>query len=86
MVEWADLVTAGHLFIEGRRASLSCQVMMELRSIDQCSPSFVSKCQIVYLGSSVITRFDKLLKLMPETQQNHLSLKEALTDLFGKNF
>ena len=28
MIEWADLMTAGHLFIEGRRAVLESSAIM----------------------------------------------------------
>lgn len=65
MIEWADLVTAGHLFIEGKRACIDSQVILELRSIDKCSPSFVNKCQIVYMGSSLVSRLDRLLSIVP---------------------
>lgn len=65
IVEWSDLMTAGHLFIEGRRAVLESQAVMELRSIENCSPSFVGKCQIVYMGGSVVSRWDKLKTILP---------------------
>lgn len=65
MIEWADLITAGHLFIEGQRACIESQIILELRTIDKCSPSFVNKCQIVYMGSSLVSRWDRLLFLVP---------------------
>lgn len=86
IIEWADLMTAGHLFIEGKRAYIESQVVMELRTIEKCSPSFVSKCQIIYLGNSLVSRWNKFEKLIPETHPNYSSLKEALIELYDKNF
>jgi hypothetical protein len=63
-------MTAGHLFIEGRRAVLESQAIMELRSIEQCSPSFVGKCQIVYMGCSVVSRRSKIKKAFEEDSRN----------------
>ena len=84
IIEWSDLMTAGHLFIEGRRAVLESQAVMELRSIEQCSPSFVGKCQIVYMGCSVVSRWDKVKKTLKEDNPNREAVMQVMGELYGK--
>lgn len=58
--EWADLISCGYLFKEGRRVQLHNQILMELRDIGNCSPSFVGKCHILYLGRHLVTPMERL--------------------------
>ena len=83
LAEWADLIIAGFLFIEGKKAILSNQTIMELRSIDRCSPSFVGRCQIIYMGRKVVSKWNKLEKILPKSHHNYHVLKEVLTELMG---
>ena len=54
--EWTDFITSGYLFIEGKRVVLENQLIMELREINHCSPSFVGKCQISYINRNIIPK------------------------------
>jgi hypothetical protein len=58
---------------------------MELRSLQGCSPSFVSNCQIIYMGDKVVSKWDKLLKILPSSHINYSFLKDIFQDLFAKN-
>eukprot|EP00919_Chromeraceae_sp_WS-2016_P018491 GHVR01043900.1.p1 GENE.GHVR01043900.1~~GHVR01043900.1.p1 ORF type:complete len:101 (-),score=11.90 GHVR01043900.1:2845-3147(-) len=78
--EWSDLITSGYLFVEGRKIILKNTVVMEMRNIYQCSPSFVGECQIVYLGN-LISKVDKFKALCGITDDS--SILETLFELFG---
>jgi len=62
MREWNDLVISGYLLMEGKKIRLNNQVVIELRDVGHCSPSFVGSCQIVYIGH-VLTKRDRFVQL-----------------------
>jgi hypothetical protein len=51
--EWNDLVISGYLLMEGKKIYLHNQLIIELREVNNCSPSFVGNCQLVYIGNSL---------------------------------
>lgn len=62
MREWNDLVISGYLLMEGKKIKLNNQLIIELREVNDCSPSFVGSCQIVYIGH-VLTKKEKFMQL-----------------------
>jgi hypothetical protein len=39
--------------MEGKKIYLHNQLIIELREVNNCSPSFVGSCQLVYIGNSL---------------------------------
>ena len=48
--------------MEGKKIRLNNQVVIELRDVGHCSPSFVGSCQIVYIGH-VLTKKERFVQL-----------------------
>ena len=82
MREWNDLVISGHLMVEGKKVYLNNQNIIELRDVNQCSPSFVGSCQLVYIGKAISKR-EKFLFLSDGAS---VLILEAMEQLFGPTF
>ena len=79
--EWSDLVISGYLLVEGKKIYLKNKtVIMELREVINCSPSFVGSCQIVYVGNTWTKKEKFLVRSMAE---NCDLIMEPVYQIFG---
>lgn len=51
---------------------------MEQREINNCSPSFVDRCKILYLGESIITKWEKFHRILKIDNCNYRFIKEII--------
>lgn len=58
---------------------------MEFRDIGKCSPSFVGKCQILYIGQTVVSKWEKFNRIYSKDNSNYRQICDTLQELFGKN-
>jgi hypothetical protein len=53
---------------------------MELRNIQDCTPSFIENCQIIYVGN-VVSKVEKFLKHCPLERKS--DVWQILEEVFG---